>query len=52
LHGNIGKKRVVCKFMNWYDYRTGDVVGVGFSREKVHFFDPDTTGAIRVEGRA
>ncbi|MDO5111028.1 MAG: sn-glycerol-3-phosphate ABC transporter ATP-binding protein UgpC [Clostridia bacterium] len=46
VHGNIGKKRVVCKFMDWCEYRPGDVINVGIRSEKVHFFDPDTTNAI------
>ena len=46
VHGNIGKKRVVCKFADWCEYRSGDVIDVGFNAAKVHFFDPETTGAI------
>ncbi len=46
VYGNVGKKRIVCKFMDWCEYRTGDMIDVGFRAEKLHFFDPDTTGAI------
>ncbi len=46
VYGNVGRKRVVCKFMDWCEYRAGDVIDVGFRAEKLHFFDPDTTNAI------
>ena len=36
---------ITCKFKGWCDYKAGDVVGVSF--DKRHFFDKDTTNAIR-----
>ena len=47
VHGYIGKKKVVAKVPEWCDYKLGDVIGVGFDAEKMHFFDKETTLAIR-----
>lgn len=45
VHGTIGKKNVVAKIRQWLNYNYGDAVGVQF--KKVHFFDKETTNAIR-----
>lgn len=47
VEGNIGKKRVTCKFKGWYDYKTGDTLNVGFDEKKTHYFDVETSMAIR-----
>lgn len=36
---------MTCKFKGWCDYQVGDPVPISFT--KLHFFDPDTTNAIR-----
>ncbi len=45
VHGTVGKARITAKFREWCDYREGDEVNVAFNR--VHFFDKETTNAIR-----
>ncbi len=47
VHGKIGTKIVVCKFAEWCGYKYGDMIKVGFDPEKMHFFDVETTKAIR-----
>ncbi len=49
VHGKIGNSgRISAKLRGWASYKDGDVVPVHFS--KMHFFDPETTNAIRKEG--
>lgn len=45
VHGHIGDKTVVAKLHYWANYKFGDEVKVSFNR--VHFFDKETTSAIR-----
>lgn len=45
VNGVIGKHKVTCKFRDWCNYKAGDSVNVSF--KKKHFFDKDTTEAIR-----
>ncbi|MBR3873754.1 MAG: ABC transporter ATP-binding protein [Clostridia bacterium] len=50
VHGYLGDVRtsasaLTCKLRGWCDYRSGDVVRLSF--EKRHFFDSQTTAAIR-----
>jgi len=45
VHGTIGGHKATAKFREWSDYKVGDEVGVSFDRK--HFFDKDTTKAIR-----
>ena len=49
VHGRLAANgkgpAITCKFKGWCDYKAGDQVGVSF--EKRHFFDKDTTNAIR-----
>lgn len=48
VHGKIkGQKIVVCKFAEWCTYKFGDELKLGFDAERMHFFDKETTQAIR-----
>ena len=53
VHGHIGDassadRKIAAKLKGWLDYKVGDHVGVSFARK--HFFDAETTNAIRKEG--
>ena len=50
VHGYVGgtKIRVSAKLKGWADYKNGD--GVSFSFKQKHFFDKETTNAIK-EGK-
>ncbi len=49
VHGYTGNHvGITGKLRGWKDYRNGDVIQVRFNRK--HFFDKDTTDAIRREG--
>ena len=45
VHGLIGGHKATAKFREWSNYKRGDEVGVSFNR--MHFFDKETTNAIR-----
>ncbi len=45
VNGTVGKHRITCKFRDWCTYKAGDKVMVSFTKK--HFFDKDTTKAIR-----
>ena len=47
VHGYLGGngQSITCKLRGWCDYKRGDHVGVSFVRR--HFFDKETTNAIR-----
>ncbi len=45
VHGTIGGHKAIAKLREWANYKLGDEVGVSFDR--VHFFDKETTNAIR-----
>ncbi len=47
VHGYFGKKKVVSKINSWCDYKQGDKIKVSFVKQKMHFFDKETTNAIR-----
>lgn len=52
VHGHIGENtkagtKISCKLRGWCDYKNGDTVNVSFVRK--HFFDKETTNAIREE---
>ena len=50
VHGKIGSgSRISAKLRGWFGYKDGDKVPVHFT--KMHFFDPETTNAIRKEGK-
>ena len=55
VHGHLGNStavadKVSAKLRGWCTYKPGDVVKVSFQRR--HFFDRETTNAIREEERA
>lgn len=45
VHVHMGKKRVVCKFREWCKFDYNEEIQVSFN--KMHFFDKETTKAIR-----
>lgn len=45
VSGNMVKHKITCKFREWCSYKVGDTVNVSF--RKKHFFDKETTNAIR-----
>lgn len=45
VHGTIGGHKATAKFREWTTYKPGDEVSVSFTR--MHFFDKETTNAIR-----
>ncbi len=45
VHGTIGGHKATAKFREWSSYKPGDEVSVSFNR--MHFFDKETTNAIR-----
>ena len=48
VHGHMGSGcRITAKLRGWKDYKEGDTVGICFDRK--HFFDKETTNAIRKE---
>ncbi|MEG2015092.1 MAG: ATP-binding cassette domain-containing protein, partial [Clostridia bacterium] len=46
VHGNVNGKKIVCKLKEWGNYKIGEQLGIHFTREKMHFFDKETTCAI------
>jgi len=49
VHGTAGQNaHITAKLRGWSEYRNGDMVGMRFGRK--HFFDKQTTNAIRKEG--
>ena len=49
VHGYVGdNSHIVAKLRGWEEYHKGDSAGMAFGRK--HFFDKDTTNAIRKEG--
>ena len=54
VHGHIGREgkgeKFTSKLNGWCDYKSGDVVSI--SCTKKHFFDKETTNAIRMEAEA
>ena len=54
VHGHIGEdgkgERITCKLHGWCNYKNGDVAWI--SCTKKHFFDKETTNAIRMEAEA
>ena len=50
VHGYVGNNNhIVAKLRGWAEYKNGDSVGMRFGRK--HFFDKETTNAIRKEGK-
>ena len=54
VHGHIGRdgsgERITCKLNGWCQYKAGDVVSISITKK--HFFDKETTQAIRMEEEA
>ncbi len=52
VHGHIGGEgqgeRITCKLAGWCDYKPDDVISISITKK--HFFDKETTNAIKVEG--
>ena len=52
VHGHVGAdgkgERITCKLHGWCDYKANDVVSISLTKK--HFFDKETTNAIRMEG--
>ncbi len=46
INGVVGNHKLTCKFRDWCNYKPGDNVSVSFN--KMHFFDKETTDAIRM----
>lgn len=47
VHGSVNEKKMTCKFKRWASYQENEIIMIGFNQEKLHFFDKDTTNAIR-----
>ena len=45
IHGHLCGHKITAKFREWCNYNLGENVGVSFNH--MHFFDKDTTNAIR-----
>lgn len=45
VHGNLGGKTMTAKLREWCNYSKGEEVGISFGKK--HFFDKETTNAIR-----
>lgn len=45
VHGAVNGHKITAKFREWCDYKQGDKVKVSINR--MHFFDKETTNAIR-----
>ena len=52
VHGHTGAdgkgERITCKLAGWCNYKANDVVSISITKK--HFFDKETTNAIRMEG--
>ena len=51
VHGHIGQngagERITCKLPGWCDYKAGETASISITKK--HFFDKETTNAIKVE---
>ena len=51
VHGHIGAdgkgEKITCKLNGWCNYKHGDLVSISITKK--HFFDKETTNAIKVE---
>ncbi len=51
VHGHLGENgkgtKITCKLGGWCNYKAGDVASISVTRR--HFFDKETTNAIRME---
>ncbi len=53
VHGHLGADgkgaKITCKLPGWCSYKAGDVASISITRK--HFFDKETTNAIRMEAQ-
>ena len=53
VHGHLGADgkgpKITCKLAGWCNYKVGDVAGITVTRK--HFFDKETTCAIKMEAK-
>ncbi|HHX80320.1 MAG TPA: sn-glycerol-3-phosphate ABC transporter ATP-binding protein UgpC [Acholeplasmataceae bacterium] len=47
IHGYLKNQKIICKFKRWANYQVDDIIKIGFDFENIHFFDKETTMAIR-----
>ncbi|MBQ7887171.1 MAG: ATP-binding cassette domain-containing protein [Clostridia bacterium] len=47
MHNGAADAAITCKLRGWYDFRAGDMVKISFVKK--HFFDKETTNAIRAK---
>ena len=51
VHGHLGAEgkgtKITCKLAGWCNYKAGDVASISVTKK--HFFDKETTNAIRME---
>ncbi len=47
VHGVVNKKKLVCKFKEWCEYKADDKLTISFKSDKIHIFDKDTTKVIK-----
>ena len=51
VHGHLGAEgkgtKITCKLVGWCNYKAGDVASISVTKK--HFFDKETTNAIRME---
>ena len=45
VHGHLGDRPITAKIREWVNYKNGESVGISFGKK--HFFDKETTNAIR-----
>ena len=54
VHGHLGAEgkgaKITCKLAGWCSYKAGDVASISVTKK--HFFDKETTNAIRMEAEA
>ena len=54
VHGHLGAEgtgtKITCKLAGWCNYKAGDVASISVTKK--HFFDKETTNAIRMEAEA
>ncbi len=54
VHGHLGADgkgtKITCKLAGWCNYKAGDVASISITRR--HYFDKETTNAIRMEAEA
>lgn len=46
VHGLLGDKKTTCKFKHWVKYKENEIIHIGFTKGKIHFFDIESTNTI------